>query len=40
MSSQVFKVFSRSFHSTFVKRTGAGAGGFERVEYSKVIRYN
>ena len=40
MASQVFKVFSRSFHSTCVKRIAAGAGGFEKVEYSKVIGNN
>ena len=40
MTSQVFKVFSRSIHSTCVKRTAAGAGGFEKDEYSKVICNN
>ena len=40
MASQIFKVFSRSLHSSCIKRTAAGAGGFEKVEYSKVENVN
>ena len=40
MASQIFKVFSRSLHASCVKRTAAGAGGFEKVEYSKVENVN
>ena len=36
MASQVFKVFSRSLHSSCVKRMAVGAGGFNQAEHSQV----